>query len=290
MPRKSKNLGSWVRVSVIALAVLFLLAACSSIGGALASAMTKPAASSAQPAAPATAAPAAPVAQAPAAQATAATAPAPTQPKQGASPAIAYQYQFNAFYSGMWSMGWFGYADANYKPGQGTLFSFSGSGSSSNSATFERALLKINADASQWWRFKLDTGKSSILYEFLVGPDSVLQKVRYKDPDNGAIGEFIPGPPQQQPAQAQPAMPKSRAEMDTYLVGKQQVQVKGGSFMADHYLYSDANGKGSAEMWTSDKVPGYLVKTVYTSKKDNKTSTGELVQIESGVTTALSSY
>ena len=43
-------------------------------------------------------------------------------------------------------------------------------------------------------------------------------------------------------------------------------------------------------MWTSDKVPGYTVKAVFKSKADGKTSTEELVQIESGVTTALASY
>jgi hypothetical protein len=33
-----------------------------------------------------------------------------------------------------------------------------------------------------------------------------------------------------------------------------------------------------------------MVKSVYTAKKDNQTSTMELIQIESGVTTMLSSF
>ena len=75
---------------------------------------------------------------------------------------MAYQYQFGAFYSGFWSMGWFGYKDGNYKPGQGTIWKFTSTGkSSSEPVTFERALLKVNADSSQWWRFKMDTGKES---------------------------------------------------------------------------------------------------------------------------------
>ena len=40
----------------------------------------------------------------------------------------------------------------------------------------------------------------------------------------------------------------------------------------------------------STTVPGGMVKSIYTSKKNNQTSSGELIQIESGVTTALGSY
>jgi hypothetical protein len=284
MLRQTKHTGRWAVATAIALASVLLVAGCGSLSGAITSAIVKPAAPNAQPA-PAAPEPAPVVAPAPA------PTPAQSQPEPDANSAMAYQYQFNAFYSGMWGMGWFGYGDENYLPGQGTVWTYSGPGSSSsNSATFERALLKINADSSQWWRFKLDSGKHNIVYEFLVGSDTVVKKVRYQDTDSGAIGEFIPGQPQQQPNQVQSSMPKSRAEMAGYLVGKQQVQVKGGSFMADHYQYGDVNSKGTAEMWLSDKVPGYMVKTVYTSKKDNKAVTGELVKIESGVKTSLSSY
>lgn len=283
MARQSTHRGFRFAITAVVLAALLPMAGCWSMRGAFNAAMGKPATPSAQPA------PQPAVAQAPAAQAQAA--PAPAQTQAGGSPSVAYQYQFNGFYTGMWSMGWFGFGDANYAPGQGTVWSFIGSGgNSSKPLTFERALLKINADSSQWWRFRLDTDKHSIVYEFLIGPDSVIQKVRYKDPDNGAIGEFVPGQSPQQPSQGQPGMPKSRAEMASYLTGSQPVSVKGGSFTADHYLYSDPYGSGTAEMWISEKVPGYMIKTIFTSKKDNKTATGELVQIESGLTTELSSF
>jgi hypothetical protein len=84
----------------------------------------------------------------------------------------AYQYQFSTFYGSMWNMGWLGYKDSSYKVGQGTIWEFTSKGGGSGDAmTFERALLKINADSSQWWRFKLDTGKESTLYEFLVNAE-----------------------------------------------------------------------------------------------------------------------
>lgn len=266
---------------ILMTAGVFLLAGCTSVGGAISSAMGKPAAPS----------------PAPAQQ----NEPAPAQqnqsaPDQNPAPssggaAMAYQYQFNAFYSGFWAMGWFGYKDGNYKPGQGTIWKFTNTGkSSSQPLTFERALLKVNADSSQWWKFRLDTGKKPILYEFLVGPDSLVTKVRYKDPDSGTVGEFVPSQNNQQPSAAPSNMPKSRAEMAKYKVDSQTVTVQAGSFATDHYLYSDDTAQGSAESWVREKVPGYMVKSVYTSKKNNQTATGELIQIESGVTTALGSY
>ncbi|HET7839835.1 MAG TPA: hypothetical protein VFL04_08740, partial [Rectinemataceae bacterium] len=100
-----------------------------------------------------------------------------------AKPAAAYQYQFSSFYSGVWSMGWFGYGESNYKPGQGTVWTFKGSSRNGEDLSFERALLRVNADKSQWWRFRLDTGKDRLLYEFLVGSDGTVLKVRYQDPD-----------------------------------------------------------------------------------------------------------
>ena len=133
--------------------------------------------------------------------------------------------------------------DANYKEGQGTVWTFT-AGGDSEPVTFERALLKNDVDKSPWWRFKLDSGKHTILYEFIVGSDNVVQKVRYQDPDSGTIGEFVPSQGQQQPSQTAD-MPKSRAaDMAKYLVDKQKVTVKGGTFNTDHYLYSDEKGKG----------------------------------------------
>jgi hypothetical protein len=211
----------------------------------------------------------------------------PAPQSQGAGAGMAYQYQFNAFYSGFWSMGWFGYKDANYKAGQGTIWKFTNS-KDKKTVTFERALLKVNPDGTQWWRFKLDTGKETILYEFLVGTDGTALKVRYKDPDSGAVQEFVPAKGQQ--SQPSTAHVPTREELAKYKVDIQTVKVQAGTFTADHYLYTDEQANGTAETWVSTTVPGYMVKSIYTEKKDNQTSSGELIQVESGVSTALGSY
>jgi hypothetical protein len=272
-------------ISALAAIGALLLMGCTSINGTISSAMGKQTTPT----------------PAPVQQNTPAPVVAPTQQNQPATnqstapssggTSMAYQYQFNAFYSGVWSMGWFGYKEENYKPGQGTIWKMTNMGrNSSQPMTLERALLKVNADSSQWWRLKLDTDKKSILYEFLVGPDSIVTKVRYKDPSSGAVSEFVPSQSNSMPSVAPSNMPQSRADMEKYKVDRQTITVQAGSFETDHYLYTDDTAEGSAESWMSDTVPGYIVKSVYTNKKSNQTATGELMQIESGLASVLGSY
>ena len=208
------------------------------------------------------------------------------QSQQPAGAAVAYQYQFNAFYGAMWNFGWFGYKDANYQPGQGTIWQIT---SSRNSKTtlFERAFLKANADKSQWWRLKISGGKDEIIYEFLVGADTKVQKVRYKDPGSGQVQEFIPDNSRQQPGA--PSQP-TRDQLASSLVGTETVQVKAGTFTADHYAYTDPQSGYKGDSWIAKKVPGYMVKFNGSSPKNNVTSSGELVQIENGVATVLGPY
>jgi hypothetical protein len=258
---------SGIILGMAAAVTVTLLAGCSSLTSAISAAMTPPA-------------PKATTQEAPQEQKSSA-------PQQSDDKTMAYQYQFNAFYGGIWNMGWTGYKDSSYKLGQGTIWKFSGS--KDDSVTFERALLRMNPDSTQWWRFKLDTKKESILYEFLVGTDGKAQKVRYKDPDTGSIGEFVPtegGVPGAAPS----VTPKSQAEMAKYKVDRQTVKVEAGSFASDHYVYTDERGEGTSESWMSNSVPGSIVKSVYTRAKDKRTSTVELIKIESGVTTVLGSF
>ena len=62
------------------------------------------------------------------------------------SPATNVQFS-SAVDSGFWSMGWFGYKDVNYRPGQGTVWVFTDSKKAKETMTMERALLKVNADS-----------------------------------------------------------------------------------------------------------------------------------------------
>jgi hypothetical protein len=262
----SSGLGLGIAVALLA----FVLAGCSTIAGVVSSAIGKSSA---------------PSAESPQSKDSSAS----EKARSKAGNTMAYQYEFNAFYSGMWNMGWLGYKESTYKVGQGTIWKFASSGNGSDDAvTFERALLKVNADSSQWWRFKLDTSERSTLYEFLVNADTKVQKVRFKDPETGMIEEFVPS--STGPSGGPTATPKSQAEMAEYRVDRKTVKVQAGSFMADHYLYPDEQGNGNTESWVAQSVPGSILKSVYTRSKDKQTSTVELIQIETGVTTVLGSY
>jgi hypothetical protein len=189
---------------------------------------------------------------------------------------------------------------ANYKPGQGTIWeTTSASGGSTSTATVERALLKDNSDGTQWWRLEVTSSDSPLLYEYLVEKDGTIDKVRYKDPNTGKIEEFVPdkSKEQQQPepaAQAQQSGSSSNSSGNgdevTVKKDKQTISVKAGTFQTDHTTYIDKTKDYRQEIWTSEKVPGALVKYVNTDSSSGDTSTGQLAKIESGMTTVLGSY
>jgi hypothetical protein len=216
--------------------------------------------------------------------------PAPQSQPSSPGAAVVYRYQFNAFYEAMWNFGWFGYKDANYHPGQGTAWQITNPRNSEGPTIFERAFLKANDDKTQWWRLKIAGGeaKDEIIYEFLGGADMTVQKVRYRDPGSGQIGEFIPNQSdsQQQRALSTP----SRQQLANNLVGTESVQGREGTFAADHYSYTDAQSSYTGDIWISKTVPGYMVKFLSSDPRNNSTSNGELVHIETGVTTSLGSY
>ncbi len=213
------------------------------------------------------------------------------QSSQAQGTAMAYQYQFNAVYTSVWNLGWFGYGEADYSPGQGTVWHVTSAATGSTQpVTVERAYLRLNSDETQWWRLALRGEKGTqgeLAYEFLVGTDGVVQKVRYKDPISGTIGEFVPARNDQPSAVASPV---TRAQVESSFVGKDTVKVPAGSFTADHSRFTDPASGHRNESWVNKTVPGDLVKFVDTNPMANNTSNGELVQIEKDVKTALKSY
>lgn len=197
----------------------------------------------------------------------------------------AYRSQFGSFYSAFWNMGWFGYGNSEYKPGQGTVWQFSG-GSSENEVSFERAYLKANGDGTQWWRFAMSSEGKDYVFEMLVNSDGTVQKVRFKDPESGTVGEFVPAQsnaPSRAPAIDQSALSKS-------LVGHEQTTVPAGSYPTDHYAYTDPQNSYTFDVWIDQSLPGAMVKFSGKSPQNKVVSQGQLMKIESGVTTQLGSY
>lgn len=191
---------------------------------------------------------------------------------------------------------------AAYAPGQGTVWTVTDTNNgTTETSTFEQALLKRNGNGTAWWRLDVTSKDGSILYEYLLGPDRTIEKVRYKDPNTGKIEEFVPDKSNEQQARQQqpetaaqaPSSSGTAANGDKVTVKKdrQTVTVKAGTFTTDHVVYTDETKQVRDESWTSNKVPGALVKFVDTDMKTNSVmSSGELTKIQTGMTTVLNSY
>jgi hypothetical protein len=201
--------------------------------------------------------------------------------------------QFYSIYAVSAPFGGYKGAGSAYKPGQGTVWELSGK-KKGDLTTIEHALLKVNNDGSQWWRVQLTSGNDNLLYEFLVASDETITKVRYKDPDSGKIMEFVPNGSRApaQSSQGGAGMPPSNAGTGAGKVttDRQTVSVKAGRFSAEHTTYVDDQQGYKSETWTSEQVPGGTIKYLTTNLKSGDTSQGELVKIESGVTTILESF
>lgn len=214
----------------------------------------------------------------------------------GAAPSAAMQAQFYAVYSMAAPFGGYRFGETGYQPGQGTVWQFTDEGGGNESSTVEHALLRINADGTQWWRVELTSSDETLLYEFLVGSDKLVQKVRYKDPDSGKVIEFVPDRSQGGPAAMPPAAggfmePGAMSGAQGKITkDRQTITVKAGTFDTEHVVFTDDQGSFRSESWSSDGVPGVLVKLEMTNLHSGKQARAELVKIESGVTTELQSY
>ena len=129
--------------------------------------------------------------------------------------------------------------------------------------------------------------------------DGTIDKVRYRDPGTGKVREFIPekSKEKQQPQPAQPAERgasssngSGNGDKVTVTKDKQTVTVKAGTFRTEHTTYVDSTASYREEIWTSEKVPGALVKYINTDTQSGDTSQGQLAKIESGIGTVLASF
>lgn len=202
----------------------------------------------------------------------------------------AYQMQFHAVYALAVPFGGFNTGEGGYKPGDGTVWEFTGGSGNRGASTVEHAYLKLNSDGSQWWRVELTSKKDTLLYEFLVAADGTITKVRYKDPESGKVGEFVPNQAQERQPAAGPFQPPTAAEQGTVTKNQERVTVKAGTFTAEHTSYTDSQNAYSSELWTSDEVPGRLVKYLTKNLQSGDVAEGDLVKIEHGVSTSLESY
>ena len=177
--------------------------------------------------------------------------PTPTAPQQqmpagyGAMMAKAYTQMVLGMGFGMGAFA----SGVNYKPGEYTRWSVSGHGS----ATFERAYLFNDAGGNAWWKLKLveTEHNQTIIYEALVTPDHTkVLRLRAQLPNDSTVQEL----PVDETAVIHTMTPTGQA-VDK---GVESITVPAGQFSAHHMVY--AGEHGSADVWTTDKVPGSAIR------------------------------
>lgn len=163
-----------------------------------------------------------------------------------------------------------GYApeETEYKAGQFTRWN-----NPQNNATLERAYLFDDADKNKWWKVKfVDEKGQTVIMEALFNPDRTkLLRLRAKFPQDKAPQEI----PVEENTYYSAPRHLTKESLKGADKGVESVSVPAGSFSAHHYVFGDMSG--SAEFWTSDKVPGGAVKQEHKATGGDAHHTYQLV-------------
>ncbi|TVQ24707.1 MAG: hypothetical protein EA382_08205, partial [Spirochaetaceae bacterium] len=187
---------------------------------------------------------------------------------------------YNMFVALYWSTTWmsgFWYDDDTFAEGQGIrMVQRYRDRRDSGEIEHTRALLRINADGTKWWRFVFDD-EEPIAFEALVDSELRLLKIRYLDPGSDRVVEYTPDDPR---VWRRTAEATAGSEVEPVRVGAERITVAAGTFDTERYHYRDDDIDFT--WWISDRVPGRIVR--YKGQTpDADEMTGELLEILSGV-------
>jgi hypothetical protein len=187
---------------------------------------------------------------------------------------------YNMFVALYWSTTWmsgFWYDDATFVEGQGVrMIQRYRDGRDSEEIEHTRALLRINADGTKWWRFEFDDDEP-IAFEALIDDELRLLKIRYLDPGSDRVVEYAPNDPR---VWRQTAEASTGSDVEPVRVGSERITVAAGTFNTERYHFRD--DQIDFTWWVSDRVPGQIVQYKGQSP-DADEMTGELLEILSGV-------
>ena len=145
------------------------------------------------------------------------------------------------------------------------------------------------SDGTAWWRLHYSTDEEKILYEYLLDSEMNILKVRYKNPETGAVEEWVPEP-SEEAGQEEEVQEFSEEDYARYSQGRETITVKAGTYTADHIVYEDEETNGRFEWWVTDEVPSGVVKYLGMNPEENSEVTGELVDVRTDYRTELRSY
>ncbi|GAB6091430.1 hypothetical protein [Spirochaeta dissipatitropha] len=197
-----------------------------------------------------------------------------------------YMY-FQAYY--MMAIGLSGpfFDDVSFQPGDETelMYRITEDGDAVE-FTIIRTLLERNAAGTEsWWRVQFihpDMEKDRDwpdVFELLTNASHDILKVRYIDPNNQRLSEYVPDDPARWRRNLDFSSYDPEA-MEDYFVRTDSVTVPAGTFTTDLYRYTD--GEYDVEYWISSDVPGLLVQ-IDGTYRDGDELFGQLQEIRRGV-------
>ena len=223
--------------------------------------------------------------------------------------------EFFALYAAYGFYGGYGY-ETGFAEGQGTRWHTSATDKDGgeSSSDYERIFLKDMGDGSGWWRLAVENDQDSAEYEYLLGPESEFLAVRFRDPENGEIVEYIPEQteePESDEVAAAELEDESDEDMTSeedmeeyenleysqYSLGSEKITVGAGTFTAEHMVseYKDDSSTEDpvdirSDWWIVESVPGGTVKYKWVNNAEGGTMDSELTELLNGQTTIFESY
>lgn len=166
---------------------------------------------------------------------------------------------------------------------------------------YERALLRRNADGTMWWYVASGAHGELSEFEVLVNERFEAIEMVWPDPDTGEIRRHTLREPvrargedvEESDAYVVPWHPDEVEDEvdDDYRVHREQVNVTvaAGTFPAEYVRIEERDDPRNVyEVWSSDDVPGRLIRHTITDGDD--VWSGELIEVRSGYRTRFGAY
>ncbi|HUX11705.1 MAG TPA: hypothetical protein VMW87_01680 [Spirochaetia bacterium] len=218
------------------------------------------------------------------------------------------QAQFSAVYGSVFYFGGFGLDYGDAKLGQLLEWRMDATDKNGTDTVWaDRALLRKEADGSQWWYLAYRTKEDNLEYAVKLDSDHNPLLLRFKNKETGQIQELKydkaeaqKGKDQmkQENTQATASSTQGSSEVVTdpsvynqYKKSTETISVGAGTFTCDKLenTYTDPNDSSTRvtyTWWVSKDLPG-VVKYDWENLKDNNSVKGELTKRQDGFSTPL---
>jgi len=208
---------------------------------------------------------------------------------------------FNMVYAQVFFVGGFGADLYALEETQGTIWRVESRDENGNVSKLEseRALLKKLPNGDQWWFLAWRPEGDAIEFEALMTSAKDAKKIRYFNKDVNRVEEAVFDETAKKDAQNAPppdaaAGSMTRSDLAKLIKGKETITVGSGTYNTDRmeWTFTDQEEKTTYKYtwWVDAKVPGGLVKYLWTKEGSKQSLGGELYSINKGYKTKFSSF